>query len=209
MNNDAEKVEKIEELLQLQSLDRIFEVVSLALSIEDEEDRDLYLFQTIKWLIKNGIWQKAYGTAQMMAESYEKSEALQIVANYLTSIGHLEKAFSIFDEAEKAALSKNLAEWQQAELLHKIAKSLRQIKSFFKADEIWEKAITIAHKGENSNSQDSADSSSVLAEIAQYLAHEGETEKALNIAQNIKNVGKKERALQKVAFYSQPTKRVA
>jgi tetratricopeptide (TPR) repeat protein len=209
MNNDAEKIIQFKEILQTQDLARIFEMVSLALAIQDEADRDLYLLDAVRWLIKNGIWQKAYGAAQLMSDYYEKSEALQSVAGYLASIGHLEKAFSVFDEAEKVALTEKLAEWQQAELLHGIAKSLRQIKAFYKADEVWEKAIAIAQKGESSNPQDSMDSSSVLAEIAENFAAEERIEKALSIAQNIKNIGKKERVLQRISEYSQNVKRVA
>ena len=209
MNNDVEKIAKVTDILKTQDLARTFQAVSLTLAIDDEEDRDLYLLETVRWLIKNGTWQKAYGTAQLMSESYEKSEALQAVAEYLASIGHLEKAFVVFDEAEKAALAENFAEWQQAEILHKIAKSLNRIKAFFKADEIWEKAIMIAQKGENSDSQNSSDSSSVLAEIAEYFASEKRFEKSLNIAQNIKNIGRKEKVLRQIAEYSQNIKRVA
>jgi len=209
MNNDAEKIIQLREILQTQDLARSFEVVSLALAIHDEEDRDLYLFDAVRWLIKNGIWQKAYGAAQLMSESYEKSEALQSIADHLASIGHLEKAFSVFDEAEKVALTENLSEWQKAELLHKIAKSLHRIKAFYKADEVWEKAVAIAQKGENSNPQESIDSSSVLAEIGEHFASEERIEKALRIAQKIKNIGKKERVLRQISEYSQNIKRVA
>ena len=209
MNNDAEKIAKVTEMLKTQDLAHTFQAVSLTLAIQDEEDRDLYLLETVRWLVKNGTWQKAYGTAQLMSESYEKSEALQSVAEYLASIGHLEKAFAVFDEAEIVSLSENLAEWQQAELLHKIAKSLYQIKAFYKADEVWEKAIAAAQKSENSNPQDSLDSSSVLAEIAEHFASEKRIEKALIIAQNIKSIGKKEKVLRRIAEYSQNVKRVA
>jgi tetratricopeptide (TPR) repeat protein len=209
MNNDAEKIARVEEILQTQDLSQNFELVSLALAISDEEDRDLFLLEAVRWLIQNAAWQKAYGAAQMMSEGFEKSEALQAVAEYLVSIGHLEKAFSVFDEAEKVSLSENLSEWQQAELLHKIAKSLRRANAVFKSEEVWEKAVAAAQKGENSNRQDSLDAASVLAEIAEYFAAEENFEKALNIARKIKNVGKKENALRRVSEYSQQTKRVA
>jgi tetratricopeptide (TPR) repeat protein len=209
MNNDAEKIVQLKEIVQNQDLTRIFEVVSLALAINDEEDRDLYLLDAIHWLIKNGIWQKAFGAAQLMSETYEKSEALRSIADYLVLIGHLEKALLVYNDAEKTALSADLAEWQKAELLHNLAKSLNQAKAIFKADEVWEKAISIAQKGENSILQDSLDSSSVLAEIAEYFAAGQKIEKALNIAQNIQNIGHKEKALQNISAYSQQTKQIA
>lgn len=209
MKTDTEKIEQIERILETQNLTDSFEIVSLSLSIKDDEERDLYLFETVRWFIKNGIWQKAYGTAQLMSESYEKSESLRLVADFLASVGHLEKAFSVFDEAERAALTENIAEWQRAELLHQIAKSLRRIGEIFKADEVWEKAIVIAQKGENSNTQNSIDSSSVLAEIAENFAAEKRIEKAFDVAKKIKSVGKKERALRQITEYSQNIKRVA
>jgi tetratricopeptide (TPR) repeat protein len=144
-----------------------------------------------------------------MSETYEKSEALRSIADYLVSIGHLEKALLVYNDAEKTALSADLAEWQKAELLHNLAKSLNQAKAIFKADEVWEKAISIAQKGENSILQDSLDSSSVLAEIAEYFAAGQKIEKALNIAQNIQNIGHKEKALQNISAYSQQTKQIA
>jgi len=208
--NDAEKIAQVKEIVQSQNSKKIFEVVSLALSIEDEEDRDLYLLDSIRWLVKTGFWQKAYGAAQLMSESYEKSQALQEVADYTALIGHLEKAFSIFVEAEKSATADHLAEWQKAELLHNIAKSLRRTKAVFKADEVWEKAIAFAQTGEESpSSQDRYDSASVLAEIAEYFVAEERVEKALDIAQTIKDIDRKEKVLQQISVYSQQVRRVA
>ncbi len=210
MNNDSDKIMQFKEVLQTQDSARSFEIVSLALAIEDEEDRDLYLLDAVRWLIKNGIWQKAYGAAQLMSESYEKSQALREVADYLAAVGHLEKAFSIFAEAEKSAVAESLAEWQKAELLHQVAKSLRRTKAFFKADEVWEKAVAAAQKGEQSaSSQDSYDASGVLAEIAENFAAQERLEKALSIAQKIDDIAKKERVLQKISNYSQSVKKVA
>lgn len=210
MNNDAEKIKLIKEILQTQDYSRSFEAVSLALSIRDDENRDLYLLDTIYWLIKDKNWQRAYGAAQLMSEGYEKSEALKAIADCLASIGHLEKAFSVFSEAEKTSLAANLAEWQQAVLLHQIAKSLHKIKAVFKADEVWEKAAAIARKGEDSlSSQDSMDSSSVLAEIAENFAAAERFEEALSISQKIKNIEKKERILRRISEYSQQVKSVA
>ena len=210
MNNDADKLKQIKEILQTGDYAKSFEVVSLALLVQDEEDRNLSLLDAVRFLIKNENWQKAYGATQMMSESYEKSEALQLIANYLASIGHLEKAFSVFAEAETEAIVESLSEWQQSELLHNIAKSLLRIKAIFRADEVWEKAVTIAQKGEDSPlSQDGFDSSGVLAEIAENFAAEERIEKALDIAKKIKNIVRKERVLRQISSYSQQIKRVA
>lgn len=208
--SDAEKIERIKEILQNGDSAANFETVSLALSIRDEEDRDLYLLDTIRWLVKNDLWQNAYGAAQLLSEGYEKSEALLKIADYLASVGHLEKSFSVFAEAEKQAVVENLSQWQQAELLHLIAKSLRRIKADYKADEVWTKAVAVAQTGEQSNnSQDSQDCSSVLAEIAENFAAEERIEKALSVAQNIISVDRKERVLRQISEYSRQVKRVA
>jgi tetratricopeptide (TPR) repeat protein len=176
----------------------------------NEEDRNISLLSTVRWLIKHENWQQAYGVAQLLTESYEKSEALQAVAEYLVAIGHLEKAFLVFDEAQNIALAESLAAWQQAELLHRIAQSLRQMKAFFKADAVWEKAVAIAQTGEeSSHRQDSLDAASTLAEIALDFAEHGRIEKAFSLAQKIKNVGKKEITLRRIADVSQQIKQVA
>lgn len=210
MNSDAEKITRIEEILQAELSGESFEAVSLALLIRDEEDRNLQLSSIVHWLLKSKDWQKAFGVAQLMPESYEKSEAVRAAADCLASIGHLEKAFFVFSEAEKASIAEHLSPWQQAELLHKIAKSLRKIKAIFKADELWSKAIEIAQDGEESSDlQESLDCSSILAEIAENFAFDGRIERAFNLAQDIKNIGKRERTLNKISDHSQQTQKVA
>ncbi len=210
MNDDAEKIEQLQNILESQDETKSFAAISLALSLTDEEDRSLSLLATVRWLVQREHWRQAYGAAQLMTECYEKSEALQAVAAYLASIGHLEKAISIFDEAEKSSLAESLSAWQQAELLHHIAQSLRRMKAFFKADEVWEKAAIIAQKGTASpDLQDSLDAASVLAEIAVNFAEDGRIEKALSLAQQIKNVYKKENTLRQISENSQQIKKVA
>ncbi|MGI8669563.1 MAG: hypothetical protein ACR2J3_06885 [Aridibacter sp.] len=208
MNSEAKTIEKIEEILEIEDYQNSFEVVSLALSIKDEEDRDLHLFKIIEWLLKNDDWQKAHGIAQLISASYEKSESLQKIADKMAEVGHLERALFVFSEAEHNSENENLADWQQAELLHKIAKSLQKNNAIFRAEDVWKKAVAIAQQGENSeNSQDSVDCSSVLAEIAEVFASDGKIKKAFEIAQNIKNIGKKERAIKKISEQSEQTKK--
>lgn len=210
MNEDNAKIAQLEKLLQTQDLEKCFVVMSIALSIEDEEDRNLSLLKTVRWLLQNRLWQQAYGAAQMMSESYEKCEALQTVAEHLAAIGHLEKAFTVFEEAEKQAQTESLLAWQQAERLHHIAQSLRSINAFFKADDVWEKAIAIAQKGQESQSQqDSLDASSVFAEVAIHFASLGRMERALRLGQQIKNVPKREKVLLKISEAGQQIKQVA
>ncbi len=210
MNDDAEKIEQLEEMLQTEDSRKSFALISLALSIKDEEERNLHLLATIRWLLHFRQWQLAYGAAQLMADGYEKSEAMQLVAESLVVIGHLEKAFLVFDEAENYSQTENLSAWQQAELLHRIAQSLRRMKAFFKADEIWEKAVVTAHKGEDSlDPQDRLDAASVLAEIAVHFAELGRIDRGLSIAQQINNISKREKALLQISEAAQQIKQVA
>lgn len=203
-------VEKIEEILETEDYRSSFEVVSLALSIKDEEDRDLQLSEIVQWLLKNDDWQKAHGIAQLISDGYEKGESLQKIADKMAKVGHLERALFVFSEAEHYSESETLADWQKAELLHKIAKSLQKSNATFRAEEVWKKAVLIAQTGETSeNPQDSLDCSGILAEIAEDFASNGKIKKAFEIAQNIKNIGKKERAIKKISEYSEQIKKVA
>ncbi len=210
MNNETAIIEKIEKLLETDDFQDSFEIVSLALSIKDEEDRDWQLFEIAKWLLKNNDWQKAHGISQLISEGYERSEALQLIADKMAETGHLERALFVFAEAEHTSESEKLDEWQKAELLHKISKSLRKHNAVFKAEKIREKAVQFARKGEVSgDAQESVDCSSVLAEIAENVASDGEFIKAFEIAQNIKSIGKKERAIKKISELSEQIKKVA
>jgi tetratricopeptide (TPR) repeat protein len=210
MNNETEIIGKLEKLLETADFQDSFEIVSLALSIKDEEDRDWQLFEIAKWLLSNNDWQKSHGIAQLISEGYEKSEALRLIADKMAEIGHLERALFVFAEAEHTSESENLADWQKAELLHKLAKSLRKHNAVFKAEKIREKAVQFARKGEVSGDvQESLDCSSVLAEIAESIASAGEFKKAFDIAQNIKSIGKKERAIKKISELSEQIKKVA
>ncbi len=210
MDDDARTIEKIENVLLTENFQNSLEVVGLALTIKDDEERDLQLFEVTKWLLKNNDWQKAHGTAQLMSAGYEKAEILLIIADKMAEIGHIERALFVFSEAEHNSESEKLSLWQQAELFHKIAQSLKKNNAIFRAEEVWKKAVLIAQKGENTdNAQENLDCSSVLAEIAEYYARNGKIEQSFNIAQNIKNVGKRERATNKITEYARQIKQVA
>ncbi|MGI9054423.1 MAG: hypothetical protein ACR2F2_01340 [Pyrinomonadaceae bacterium] len=210
MDGDEKTIEKIEKLLSADSKQNSFEIVGLALSIKDEEDRNWQLFKITEWLLKHDDWQKAHGIAQLISEGYEKSEALRLIADKMAEAGHLERSLFVFSEAECNSETENLSAWQQAELLHKIAKSLQKNNALVKAEKVWKKAVFIARQGEDSESpQDSVDCSSVLAEIAENFASKGEIKKAFEIAQNIKSVGKKDYAIKKISEHSEQIKKVA
>ena len=114
----------------------------------------------------------------------------EIVGNYLNA--------GDYHRAEIFALSIE-SEWQKAESLTQVARAWVSAGRLDNARRVWKIAIGTAQACENSLSlQDSYDSSSVLWEIAEDMALEGEIEKARNLAAGIKNESKRERALHNV-----------
>ncbi|MBX3288893.1 MAG: hypothetical protein KF855_06050 [Acidobacteria bacterium] len=187
-----------------------YEAVGLALLIEDEEDRSLYLLELARTFIKRGDWQRAHGLAELMPESYEKAEVLCSIAELLAATGHVEKALSVFTEAEEASVLSRLAAWQQAELLNHIAGSLNKMSATVRAADVRRRAANIAISGQNSSSeQERLDSASVLAEIVENLAAEEKITEALAYAENISSVPKREYVKQRIAEYAANIKRVA
>jgi hypothetical protein len=91
-------------------------------------------------------------------------------------------------------------EWQRAESLAQIARAMASTGRLNDARRVWREAIAVAQAGENSqNLQDSLDSCSVLWEIAEDMASEGDIDGARKVAMNIKNEHKRQRALSYVA----------
>jgi len=171
------------------------EMTSLALSIRDQENRDLILEKVVIALARAGEWDKAQEMAGYMKEPYEKAEGLNEIASQLISQANFEQSLIILHEAELIATQAS-EPWRQAELLSRIAQSLLLAKAPDKADKVWERAISIAQIGESSvDLQGSVDCSSVLAEIAEALALGGNTGKALEVAKAIKSPGKRDRAI--------------
>lgn len=187
MSDDAAKIEQIEKTLESEPENIGTETISFALAIADSEDRDLQLLKITELLAIKKDWNRALGAAQLIENGYERTDALHHVAAKLSNSGHLERGLWIFNEAEKEALTVAI-EWQQAELLQKLAKTLVEIGATFKAKELLEKSISVARQGQDSsNLQDSLDASSVLAESISIFAVFIGTEKAIALAETIKN----------------------
>lgn len=101
-----------------------------------------------------------------------------------------------YDQAERFAASVR-AGWQRAEARSRIAKSRARDRNLMEAQRMWDLAIGEARTGQESESpQDSLDASSVLREIAADIALTGDLDQAKGIAEQIRNPGKRERALQ-------------
>jgi len=199
MYDDTAKIEQIEKALQSEPKNVKTETISLALSIADAEDRDLQLLKITEFLAIKKDWNRALGTAQLIESSYERTDALHHVAAKLALTGHLERALWIFNEAEKQALTA-YSNWQQAELLQKLAKSLVEIGATFKAGELLEKSVFVAEQGQESlNLQDSLDASSVLAESILIFASFVGTKRAFALAKTIRNDAIREKTLVNLA----------
>ena len=87
--------------------------------------------------------------------------------------------------------------WQRAESLGRLARELDMTGLHDQAKRVRTVAVTVAREGElSSMPQDSLDSSSVLWELAVDFAQSGQREFAADVAQHIRNTGKRIRALQ-------------
>ncbi|MGQ0540483.1 MAG: hypothetical protein ACT4O9_01375 [Blastocatellia bacterium] len=210
MSTDADNIARLKQLINSENESNANEAVGLALLIADEEDRCLYLQDLARSFVKKDDWQRAHGVTELMPGSYEKAETLRVIGEHLAKVGHLEKALSIFEEAEKAAEWDGIAKWQQAELLNNISISLLRMNARVRADEVRCLAVEAALKGQALPSeQNSLDASSVLAEIAENLASEERIDDALKIAGKVTNLGKREKLLMQISDYSSAVKRVA
>lgn len=209
MSADTQKIEQIGTALNAKPQKLSAEIISLALSIKDFEDRDLALLQIVEFLADSADWNRAFGVAQFIEGGYERTQALHKIAVKMAAGGYLERAFFVFSEAENAA--KNVDSlWQRAELLHEIAKSLSAIGATHKAGEVWEKAISAAQNGESSmNPQEFSDAASVLSEITEYLASVGKIEWAKSVAESIKHDFRRERTLKNVAVLAEQIRQAA
>jgi tetratricopeptide (TPR) repeat protein len=185
------------------------EKISLALAIKDVEDRDLALQKLSKELLAEKDLEKAIGVTHFIENSYEKVEALNLIAESLAKSGDLERSFWFFNEAETEAV-RCTELWQQSELLHKLAGSLFKAGAKNKAISFWEKAISICKIGEKSESQQSSlDASSVLTDIIVFIAKNVDAQKAFQLSQEIKNIHHKERTLNKISEYQNQVQLVA
>jgi tetratricopeptide (TPR) repeat protein len=185
------------------------EKISLALAIKDVEDRDLALQKLSKELLAEKDLEKAIGVTHFIENSYERVESLNLIAESLAKLGELKRSFWFINKAKHVT---NHCEefWQRAELLHKLAKTLYKSGETAKADILWKKAINVGRIGENSPSQQShLDASSVLSEIIIFTAKNVDSQKALKLAQNIKNPHYRERTLNVISEYQKQVQLVA
>lgn len=195
--SDQSKIEKIESLIKLNNLsfEQESDLIDLALSVNDQEDRDLMLEKIAIVLARSGKYDKSRELLDKVDGAYERSEGFIEIAAILAMSSQARDAFIALKEAEEPA-NQAPAAWQRAELLNRIARDAFSLGEREESIRILKQAISIAQHGEESESvQDSLDSSSVLWDISQTLAQIGEREKAFEVANSIKSQGKRENAI--------------
>ncbi len=210
MRDDAEKIVRLSEVLAAKDSD-MNEAVGLALLIEDEDEREIYLVDVARSFLEKGDWRRAHGVTELMPAGYERADLLRKIAEYLGSSGNIERSLFIFDEAETAAVNEAPeGYWQQAELLNKIANSLSFVNAKTKCAEVRQRAIDTARSGQNSGDKQQAnDSDSVLAEIILDIANAQEIQSAIRTAGSLSSVSRRERVLSEIASVSSGIKKVA
>jgi hypothetical protein len=203
ISNMYEKLKSLLEVGDLSNTETVETAIRIAQSIEDNDERASTLVELVRALAAKKEWSAAEMVIQSMQilsteYHYERAMAMRELVAQLMIDGQIERALKFLVEAEKASWVIE-EEWRRAESLNRIARILAMGKEQIQARRIWNDAIAIAQSGEKSTSmQDSIDCSSVLWEIAEDLASFGELEKAREVAQSIKNRGKRERALNSI-----------
>lgn len=201
MSTDSEKINRLEALLkqsQSEIVSRQEEVILLALTINDQEDRDLALLEVTKALAAASQLATARNAAVAITGPFEKATALYEISKRLATANQRDESLSVLSEAEQV-LDRVDEPWQKAELLGQIAQLLEELEVPERAQLVWNRAISVAQLGEKSSDiQRSVDCSSVLREISEKLALLGEQEKAGDVAKSIRNAGKRDGALKAI-----------
>lgn len=201
MTGDSEKINRLAALLQQSQAEIVSsqeEIISLALAIDDREERDLALLDATKALATAAQWGAARNAATAIAGAFEKATALYEISVRLASANQRDESLRVLSEAERV-LNKVDEPWQKAELLTQIAQLLTEVEVPERAQLVWDQAISVAQLGENSGDvQRSVDCSSVLREISEKLALLGEVDRAKNVATSIRSPGKRDGALQAI-----------
>ncbi len=195
--NDDSKIQKIETFLKRDDLSeqQASALIDLALSISDQENKDLALEDIAFMLARRGKYGRSYEVLKKITLGYERAEGNTKVATLLISSGRKEEALRFLQNAETAATQAR-RHWQIAELLHNIATCFVSLNEKDEAIRILNQAVSFAREGEvTGDLQDSMDSSSVLWEISRTLANIGEIDRAYNVACSIKYSVRREKAI--------------
>jgi tetratricopeptide (TPR) repeat protein len=169
------------------------------LSLADEDDRNHVCYLLARRLTAEGVLDKAeFFTRLMESWPIERTWLFGDIAVKLWQSGQTEHALELLNEAILISRT-NGREWQRGEALSRIATHLIELGQRERAISLLREAVPIAQLGEEQGySQDSADSVSVLLELAEKLVLVGEYEEAKQVANSIKHGVERDRALCKI-----------
>ncbi len=170
-----------------------------ALAQEDDDDRAWALYFLVERLVLGQQWGKAEAVAQSIELPNEKADALRVIAVGLLDIER-ERALRNLSLAESAVLAGTTpCVWRKADVLAKIGRTLLEVGEKERASNLWEHAAEVARLGEATETgHETVNCSSVLWQIAEYLAIMGDLEKAKSRAENIKGNSKRAQAIDTV-----------
>jgi tetratricopeptide (TPR) repeat protein len=170
---------------------------------EDEEWKDWYWSDLAKALSKLGEYDKATHVANSIEHKIEKAETFMTIATDLMTANQWAKAVIALNYSEVAAFDiagEDYEKWQRAGVMAILGKQYEILGEHVRAQAIWKEAIASAQIAQNTdNPQEIHDCSSVLSEITTYLIEAGLIDLAKETAQSIRNSGRRQGALSRVA----------
>lgn len=175
----------------------VMDVVRL-FEADASEDRDLLLCECATALAGVHEFGKSFGLAKLISGGYEKSLALIATMRGLSDSGDLDTALFVLDGIRDAQ-TRPMEIWQRALVLLESAKVCLEMDQKDRGDELIIEAIRIARDGEaESDLQTRVDSSSVLGEIAEFIAITFCTGLGVEIAESIHNEGVRNSVLKRI-----------
>ncbi len=187
--------------------DKLLVIKQEILEVEDIDDRYLLLYALVTRLLEVNLWDKAEVFVRLMEGwTLERSWFLGDIATQMWRYGKREEANALFSEAVELSRRDGRA-WQSAEALLRIANHYIEVNEKNMAIAILLESAEIAQRGQKesltiNNVQDAVDSSGVLREIAETLGALRETDKALQIAQNIIIESRRDAAINEIQKYA-------
>lgn len=162
------------------------------LSLENIYEKDSALFSLVKKLISENILDTAERITRSTQEwGLEKMHFFSDIALNLKTLGQTEHGLRLLHES--VVLARNIDNgWQKAEIFSKIAECFAKFGEGEIATQLWIEAASIAIRSQDDliqdamGAQDALDALSVLKEVVNHLALNGELSKARRLANNVK-----------------------
>lgn len=199
---EAEKMKSVMRLINetdLRQVDSLDTVKELALSFQEQGDRDWALGEIAKGLAALDKWDEAEAVASCIILADEKADALVAIANLLRAKHDTERASRNLSAAiDIAKIGETNWVWQRAFSLLRIARALSEANDKNQALSIFEEAVRVASAGQMLPGHEAEECEGVLSGIAVDLATLGNVERAKSVAELIKHPLKRQRALETI-----------